>query len=115
MREKMQLIMLYVLCSKSISKETLSNLCLNASIDEQKIYDLLDIEKLNNNVSKSHDTITIKSTEFKDYLFEKRRKLSKNQRSEISDLYRYITPVKIIVRVSTTKIMYLILMWIIGD
>ena len=97
----MQLIMIYVLSSKSISKATLSNLCSNASIDEQKIYDLLDIEKQNNNnVIITEDTITIKSTEFKDYINEKRKKLSKNQRVEISDLYRYITPIKVIVRVS---------------
>lgn len=99
MKEKMQLIMIYVLSSKSISKATLSNLCSNASIDEQKIYDLLDIEKQNNNnVIITEDTITIKSTEFKDYINEKRKKLSKNQRVEISDLYRYITPIKVIVR-----------------
>jgi len=98
MKEKMQLIMIYVLSSKSISKETLSNLCSNASIDEQKIYDLLDIEKQNNNVIITEDTITIKSTEFKDYINEKRKKLSKNQREEISDLCRYITPIKVIVR-----------------
>ncbi|OUM61422.1 hypothetical protein PIROE2DRAFT_12575 [Piromyces sp. E2] len=98
MREKMQLIMLFVLCSKTVSKTTLSNLCYDASIDEQKIYDLLNIEKQNNNVTISDDTITVKTTEFKDYLSEKRKKLNKNQRYEISDLSRYITPVKIIVR-----------------
>jgi len=95
----MQLIMLFVLCSKSVSKSTLSNLCTDASIDEQKIYDLLDIEKQNNNVTISDDTINVRSTEFKEYLAEKRKKLSKNQRYEISDLSRYITPIKVIVRV----------------
>ncbi|ORX46023.1 Sec1-like protein [Piromyces finnis] len=97
-REKMQLIMLYVLCSKSIMKSTISNLCSDAAIDEQKIYDLLDVEKQNNNVTISDDIINIKSTEFKSYLAEKRKKLSKNQRYEISDLSRYITPIKILIR-----------------
>eukprot|EP00833_Pecoramyces_ruminatium_P004322 jgi/Orpsp1_1/1178354/evm.model.c7180000064981.1 len=98
MREKMQLIMIFVLCSKSITKETISNLCDKAYIDEKKIYDLLDIEKLNNNIDISDDTITIKNTELKDYLNEKRKKLSKSQRDEISDLSRYITPIKILIK-----------------
>jgi syntaxin-binding protein 1 len=98
MREKMQLIMIFVLCSKTISKETISNLCENACIDEKKVYDLLDIEKQNNNVIISDDIITIKNTDLKDYLNEKRKKLSKNQRDEISDLSRYITPIRILTR-----------------
>jgi len=95
----MQLIMIFVLCSKTISKETISNLCENACIDEKKVYDLLDIEKQNNNVIISDDIITIKNTDLKDYLNEKRKKLSKNQRDEISDLSRYITPIRILTRV----------------
>jgi len=75
MREKMQLIMLFVLCSKTISRETISNLCTNAGIDEKKIYDLLDIEKQNNNISEEDNIITIKNTEFKDYLNEKKKKI----------------------------------------